>query len=56
VAAAPIGARKRPAQTAPMDDELEIESLSDLLAQLAAIAALELVASILLPTAALWGA
>jgi hypothetical protein len=39
-----------------MDEELDIESLPDLLAQLAAIAALELAVSILVPAAAVWGA
>jgi hypothetical protein len=51
-----IGLRGQHAQTAHMDHEIDIESLSDLFVQLAALAALELAATILFPSAAVWAA
>jgi hypothetical protein len=52
-----IGARPRAAETAGMDTDhtdIDAEDLPDLLAQLAAVALLELAARALVPAAAVW--
>jgi hypothetical protein len=57
VAAGRIGARDVAAQTAGMDDdrtEIEMDDLGTVLAQLAAVAALELAACLLVPNAVVW--
>jgi hypothetical protein len=57
VAAGRIGTRDAAPHTAGMDDdrtEIEMDDLGTLLAQLAAVAALELAACLLVPNAVVW--
>ena len=57
MAAGRIGARDAAPHTAGMDDdrtEIEMDDLGTVLAQLAAVAALELAACLLVPNAVVW--